>query len=804
MKCRRVMPIAMAVLVASAGAGGQESAATLLEKAVFAEETQGDLAKAMAIYQRIVDDAEAARPHVARAAYRLGLCHLKKGDRAKAAEALRQAAARFPDQAATAAAAYRQLARLLPGMEYRYVDKAVSAFEDKADVSSPEGAWAAWQRASGRMDAKALAGLSWVGPAAADIEQSWKQAGAEDLEIYRKALLGSRLIDVVIYRGDLAWTVSVLSLPQGKGRDPYSLRSLGQIDGAWKSLGEDRCPTAAAAWAAIERKKERAYAQFESVKKQSAAPAAGGAATREAEQLASQGWALWRGRKLAEAERVFAEAVGKDPSCADAWNGLGWSQLNQGKPLSAKASFDKCLAVDARHAAAWNGLGWIAKGRGEAKEAIACWEKAIEATPSATAALNGLATTCMELKQYDKAAEYYEMWLKFEPANAQVRRDLERARRSGQGPKLDPAPWKDGEVTHLGIQAAGGAEFGVIIYSARAVGRGGKAVWRIESNMVVGATNMRQYTRVDAEAGSFAPLSGTTDSSVLGTVRATYGPGKVDLRSPDGKSRTVNLDATRYDNEQVLFLIRRLPLAKDYEADIPIFPVTSAAVDVTGRARVTGREKLVVPAGTFDCHKVALAVHSGATRLLEHTLWVSADENRYVVKYDSGSAVLALKKVESRKADAPLRVDDAGGLVSFDVPAGWWAYRRAGRDEGRTLTDLLAPDATVWAGFATGRREKDDGDIRKIAEKDADMVKGFLKGYKIRPDGWTAPEVAGMPGARYVADYEENGKRKIEYRTYLLGESAVYWFVFRVDQGAFDGWKKLFDNIVGGLKTKAL
>ena len=145
------------------------------------------------------------------------------------------------------------------------------------------------------------------------------------------------------------------------------------------------------------------------------------------ESFAGEAWGLWRQRKLAEAEEVFKKAVLKDPKNANALNGLGWSQLNQGKRLNAKRSFGKCLEIEPKHAAALNGLGWIAKGQGKTDEAIGHWEEAVEAAPGATAALNGLATTYMELKQWDKAAKYYKMWLKVEPDNANAKAGLEKA-----------------------------------------------------------------------------------------------------------------------------------------------------------------------------------------------------------------------------------------------------------------------------------------------------------------------------------------------------------------------------------------
>jgi len=151
---------------------------------------------------------------------------------------------------------------------------------------------------------------------------------------------------------------------------------------------------------------------------------------RAAEDLAAEGWRLWGQRKLVEAEAKLAEAVRRDPTNANAWNGLGWAQQNQGKVTSAEHAFGKCLALDPKHAGALNGLGWIAKARGDTDAAVGFWRQAIEALPSATAALNGLATTCMELGRFDEAIRYYEAWLKVEPDNAEAKAALAKARKA--------------------------------------------------------------------------------------------------------------------------------------------------------------------------------------------------------------------------------------------------------------------------------------------------------------------------------------------------------------------------------------
>ncbi len=75
-----------------------ESAAELLEKAMYAEQTVGDLVTAIRIYEQIVEDAEANRMSVAQAQYRLGVCQLKIGNNAAAKKAFDSIIRDYPEQ----------------------------------------------------------------------------------------------------------------------------------------------------------------------------------------------------------------------------------------------------------------------------------------------------------------------------------------------------------------------------------------------------------------------------------------------------------------------------------------------------------------------------------------------------------------------------------------------------------------------------------------------------------------------------------------------------------------------------------
>jgi carboxyl-terminal processing protease len=74
------------------------SAAELLEKGIYTEETKGELKEAAELYQQIVDDPKASRSLVAQAQLRLGLCQLKLGNKPQAISALERLTQEFPDK----------------------------------------------------------------------------------------------------------------------------------------------------------------------------------------------------------------------------------------------------------------------------------------------------------------------------------------------------------------------------------------------------------------------------------------------------------------------------------------------------------------------------------------------------------------------------------------------------------------------------------------------------------------------------------------------------------------------------------
>ena len=108
-------------VVKTASAKGR-SPRVLLQKAIYAEETEGDLDKAIELYRQTIDRAGRIQRIAAQATYQLGMCYLKKGQKKKAAEYF-GLVSNYPTQKAIVEKAKQQLKKLKP-------EKVVSLFEE--------------------------------------------------------------------------------------------------------------------------------------------------------------------------------------------------------------------------------------------------------------------------------------------------------------------------------------------------------------------------------------------------------------------------------------------------------------------------------------------------------------------------------------------------------------------------------------------------------------------------------------------------------------------------------------------------
>src|SRR5471032_1901276 len=91
--------LAVAALIAAflpLAAPAAESPSVLLQKGIYAEETEGNVDAAIKIYEQIAAEAATSRAVVAQAQYRLAVCYQKKGNKEQAIRLLEELVQQFP------------------------------------------------------------------------------------------------------------------------------------------------------------------------------------------------------------------------------------------------------------------------------------------------------------------------------------------------------------------------------------------------------------------------------------------------------------------------------------------------------------------------------------------------------------------------------------------------------------------------------------------------------------------------------------------------------------------------------------
>ncbi len=115
----------------------------LMEEGIYAEETLGDIDKAIRIYNEIVSDMQAAPSYKAEALYHLGICYLKNGEKAEAAKAFDHVLLQYPEQTRLAMDAGLRSSEIKSviqvstdlddSVKYRFgIDKDASIFDKKS------------------------------------------------------------------------------------------------------------------------------------------------------------------------------------------------------------------------------------------------------------------------------------------------------------------------------------------------------------------------------------------------------------------------------------------------------------------------------------------------------------------------------------------------------------------------------------------------------------------------------------------------------------------------------------------------
>jgi hypothetical protein len=365
---------------------------------------------------------------------------------------------------------------------------------------------------------------------------------------------------------------------------------------------------------------------------------------------------------------------------------------------------------------------------------------------------------------------------------------------------LMPAPWVDGEEMQLDIKFPTGYKIGSACYRVNAGETNGQKIWRLQSQLFA---TTQQSSRMEVEADSFKPLHCRWRISLIGAVDVTYSPGYAELKTlgKDGVSK-IDLNGVVYDNEEVVQLMRRLPLASGYKTLLRIFTGLGGGNVLSLEAKVTAQEKVEVPAGSFDCFKVELS-------MVRQSFWYSTDAHHYLVKFEGGGVIGALTTVAQHKAGEPLQYQDPAFGFSLATPADWLFHRADNRDnKDRARVVVLDPDSIGTSIVSVGSRKvlwpEAQESLRTWADKEIAEGEGSktLKELQIRPDSWKDRTVAGKPGLSLIGDFVEGSEKKIGYAVFTFGDNNAATFVLLCQAKDFEAFRPKFEAIIDSYKEK--
>ncbi len=367
--------------------------------------------------------------------------------------------------------------------------------------------------------------------------------------------------------------------------------------------------------------------------------------------------------------------------------------------------------------------------------------------------------------------------------------------------KLLAEPWLNGETLQFTARLAAGMKIGTVIWSADLVQLQGREVWRLQARHYGMSGNA--ILRAFADRDTFRPSSSSIKHPQVGEIQVDYEPGQVKIKSAGRDSvRKVELEGPVYDNEEAVYLSRRLPLSVGYKASLQLFSPLGSGTTKVG-LEVTGKEIIQVPAGRFECFKAEFALPVGKTL---QTFWYSTGPRRYLVKYETGEAIVELIAIRQSSPHTSTNYRDDRFNFSLSVPSGWFLDTDEAEDKPRIVVHLLDPEAAAlnvfWIDKIGDGQVPPESEVRAACETKVKERLKELEGYKVRPESWRPRTLGGAPAVSYVADYVEGKRPMVEYLTAVQTGSLRAILVMRAPPEQFDGLRETFERIMESLKLK--
>jgi hypothetical protein len=361
------------------------------------------------------------------------------------------------------------------------------------------------------------------------------------------------------------------------------------------------------------------------------------------------------------------------------------------------------------------------------------------------------------------------------------------------GLKLLPAPWVDGEILDFNFTMGNMPPDSAVNwrYAVRS-SKTHPGSWTFEQRIFNPVSMF--VMQVDAEADTMQPVVSRMTSPMFPETLTTYqhGEARVDIKGKD--SKTLKLDSTVFDEEELVSLLRRLPLTVGYKNSFSVLANPGAVVS-TMRFSVAAEESVKTPAGEFNAYRVEL--DSGAT------YWISTDPRHYPVKFEQSSVMSGLLSAIRRDDESSTYRNDKLGF-SINVPPGWTAVEFT--LNSKLVLQLVESDSLAVVDLTVEPAKPDPPPTATAMRAEAEKKVGekHYPEQTLRADSWQTRQIGGRPGVSWIADSTDMFSKTpcAVYTVWLRSAASHAELTARIHPKEFEAMRQRIDDILNTLTLR--
>lgn len=371
-------------------------------------------------------------------------------------------------------------------------------------------------------------------------------------------------------------------------------------------------------------------------------------------------------------------------------------------------------------------------------------------------------------------------------------------------PKFLPSPWRSGEQMHHTLYAENGGEIGTIVFEVYDTTVNNEACYSINKSKIITNNWLPTFSNALISAHNLAPLESYTKIGTDMTWSVSYSGSKINYTSDVRGKKTENITQAKqtvFDDEATLYLLRRVSLAVGYKDSALVFNNMNGMY-VKGQLSVESIEDVTTAAGTFTCFRVHVTSSFQGEENFEETIWISNDENRYIVQTKGDNYTMKLKEVK-HESPASNIVQDERLEIAVNLPSEYLYYNSLTTWHYESVHHIFSEKTMALSRLKKQKRPKEKSN-QEIVNIETSLYKKHHKKYSLRKSETKTKTINGIEVIQHVVDVKENFDPMpvVEYRTYFFTEKYFYCLLFLTHRDHFDQNREEFDSIIEAVTSK--